>query len=95
MSFYILHKFHAHGSSNYYYSSLIYRSYWQSDGHFSHCILGGIFCDISLSVSCPITHLSLASFLWDIEQQYSGVSSVAMLFVKRIFIKIYEKINHT
>ena len=46
-----------------------------------------------------LTHLSLASFLWDIGKQYShrcdaaerGVPSVAIMFAKRIFIKsLYE-----
>ena len=49
-----------------------------------------------------LTHVSLASFLWDIGKQYSprcdatecGIPAVAILFAKRIFIKnFYEMLK--
>ena len=51
-----------------------------------------------------LTHLSLASLLWDIGKQYSprcdaaesGVPSGAILFAKRIFIKnLFKKMKIT
>ena len=49
-----------------------------------------------------LTHISLATFLWDIGKQYShrcdtaerGVPSGAILFAKKIFIKnLYENLK--